>query len=108
MSDCPVSPAAVPWLPPDPWSSEIPDSRPADPTLPPEPGASECPVSPAADPVAVFAESVASGRASPSPLLLFLPGEKVMTSAAALFLLIAAAGSPGSDVGTAGGVPGFG
>jgi len=38
----------------------------------------------------------------------FVPGEKVMTSAAALFLLIAAAGSPGSVLGRAGGVPGFG
>jgi hypothetical protein len=61
----------------------------------------------ATDPVTVIAESVASGRDSPSPLPLFLPGEKVMTSEAALFLLIAAAALPGRGFGMDGGVPGF-
>src|SRR4029077_3379446 len=37
----------------------------------------------------------------------FFPAEKVMTSDAALFLLIAAAGSPGTVFGSAGGGAGF-
>jgi hypothetical protein len=86
----------------------MPVSIPAVPMLPPEPGASECPVSLATEPVTVFPESVASGSERLSPLPLFVPGEKVMTSAAALFLLIAAAGLPRSGLGMAGaGVPGL-
>src|SRR5260370_1327219 len=76
------------------------------PTLPAEPGLSELPVSLATVPAADVPESIASGMARPSPLPLFLPGEKVMTSEAALFLLMAAAGSPGIVFVRAGGVPG--
>src|ERR1700730_11589951 len=107
-SELPVSWAPVPWVPLEPWLSEMPVSMPALPVLPPEPTASDWPVSLAGVPAAELDEPLASGNASPSPLPLVLPGEKVMTSEAALFLLIAAAGSPGIVLGRAGGVPGFG
>src|ERR1700694_1729734 len=101
-----VSWPAVPWLPAEPWTSDVPVSLPGESTLPAEP-VSEFPVSPPADPVAVCAEPLSSGNASPSPVPLFFPGENVMTSEAALFLLMAAAGLP-NILGRAGGVPGFG
>src|SRR5713101_2193660 len=107
-SEVPVSFAPVPWVPLEPWTSEMPVSMPALPVLPPEPAASDWPVSLAVVPAAELDEPLASGSASPSPVPLFLPAEKVMTSEAALFLLMAAAGLPGSVLGRAGGVPGFG
>src|ERR1700730_5099524 len=122
----PDSLPAVPWVPLEPWTSEFPDSCPPVPWVPLEPCTSDWPVSAAAVPTlppdplsdgpvsagagrgAEWEEPLASGKASPSPVPLFLPGEKVMTSEAALFLLIAAAGSPGIVLGRAGGVPGVG